>query len=102
MLRLFGLEAGASTSPDFVADRARPAYTARPRFRRPEAAVPHTMSLGLSALAGDDDHGMPRQGFMTHDALYAWIGFAGKNGRPRPTAQGGQNDDTRSFRAIRN
>jgi hypothetical protein len=28
------------------------------------------------ALAGDDDHGMLRQGFIVYDALFAWLRFA--------------------------
>jgi hypothetical protein len=38
----------------------------------PEAAV----ALGMSALAGDDDHGLLRKGFMVYDALFAWLRFA--------------------------
>jgi hypothetical protein len=28
--------------------------------------------LGLSALAGDDDHAMIERGFIVYDALLAW------------------------------
>ena len=34
------------------------------------------VSLGLSALAGDDDHGLLQQGFMVYDALFAYLRFA--------------------------
>jgi hypothetical protein len=56
------------------ADRAR-ADTARPDLA-PEAAGLHAVSLGLSALSGDDDRGMLHQGFMVYDALFAWLRFA--------------------------
>jgi len=39
------------------------------------------VSLGLSALAGDDDHGLPRHGFMVYDALFAWLRFAAQERR---------------------
>jgi hypothetical protein len=42
----------------------------------PEAAGLHAVSIGLSALAGDDDHGMLRPGFMVYDALFAWLRHA--------------------------
>ena len=42
----------------------------------PEAAGLHAISLGLSALAGDDDHGLLRHSFMVYDALFAWLRFA--------------------------
>ncbi len=48
----------------------RGADTARPDLA-PEAAGLHAVSLGLSALAGDDDHGLLRRGFMVYDALFA-------------------------------
>lgn len=38
-----------------------------------EAAGYLAVSLGLSALAGDDDHAMLRHGFVVLDGLYAWI-----------------------------
>ncbi|MCA3563554.1 MAG: chromate resistance protein [Methylocystis sp.] len=38
----------------------------------PEAAGLLAVSLGLSDLAGDDDHGMLRHAFVVYDALYAW------------------------------
>ena len=41
-----------------------------------EAAGLHAVSLGLSALAGDDDHGLLQRGFMVYDALFAWLRFA--------------------------
>jgi rhodanese-related sulfurtransferase len=42
----------------------------------PEAAGLLAISLGLSDLAGDDDHGMIRQAFTVYDALYAWAARA--------------------------
>ena len=53
----------------------RGADTARPDLA-PEAAGLHAVSLGLSALAGDDDHGLLQQGFMVYDALFAYLRFA--------------------------
>jgi hypothetical protein len=53
----------------------RGADTARPDIA-PEAAGLHAVSLGLSALAGDDDHGLLRQGFIVYDALFAYLRFA--------------------------
>jgi rhodanese-related sulfurtransferase len=73
MLKLFGLEAEASLA--HLALIVRGADTARPDLA-PEAAGLHAVSLGLSALAGDDDHGLLRHGFMVYDALFAWLRFA--------------------------
>ncbi|MBS0246516.1 MAG: chromate resistance protein [Proteobacteria bacterium] len=42
----------------------------------PEASGLHAISLGLSALAGDDDHGLLGQGFAIYDGLFAWARFA--------------------------
>ncbi len=42
----------------------------------PEAAGLLAVSLGLSDLAADDDHGMIRQAFTVYDALYAWAARA--------------------------
>lgn len=39
----------------------------------PQAAGYLAASLGLSALAGDDDQAMLRHGFVVLDGLYAWI-----------------------------
>jgi rhodanese-related sulfurtransferase len=73
MLSLFGLE----SEPTFarLALIVRGADTARPDLA-PEAAGLHAVSLGLSALAGDDDHGLLERGFMIYDALFAWLRFA--------------------------
>jgi rhodanese-related sulfurtransferase len=38
-----------------------------------QAAGYLAISLGLSSLAGDDDHAMLRHGFVVLDGLYAWI-----------------------------
>ena len=73
MLRLFGLEDEPSLSQ--LALIVRGADTARPDLA-PEAAGLHAVSLGLSALAGDDDHGLLRHGFMVYDALFAYLRFA--------------------------
>jgi hypothetical protein len=73
MLKLFGLEDEPSLNR--LALIVRGADTARPDFA-PEAAGLHAVSLGLSALAGDDDHGLLQQGFMVYDALFAYLRFA--------------------------
>ena len=73
MLKLFGLESEPSLAR--LALIVRGADTARPDIA-PEAAGLHAISLGLSALAGDDDHGMLERGFMVYDALFAWLRFA--------------------------
>lgn len=73
MLKLFGLESEPSLAR--LAVIVRGADTARPDLA-PEAAGLHAVSLGLSALAGDDDHGMLRQGFIVYDALFAWLRHA--------------------------
>ena len=73
MLKLFGLEAEPSLAR--LALIVRGADTARPDLA-PEAAELHAMSLGLSAIAGDDDHGLLRHGFMVYDALLAWLRHA--------------------------
>ena len=59
MLKLFGLEGEPSLAR--LALIVRGADTARPDLA-PEAAGLHAISLGLSALAGDDDHGMIARG----------------------------------------
>jgi len=73
MLKLFGLEGEPSLA--WLALIVRGADTARPDFA-PEAAGLHAIALGLSALAGDDDHGLLQRGFMVYDALFAWLRFA--------------------------
>jgi rhodanese-related sulfurtransferase len=73
MLKLFGLEGEPSLMR--LALIVRGADTARPDIA-PEAAGLHAISLGLSALAGDDDHGLLERGFMVYDALFAWLRFA--------------------------
>jgi rhodanese-related sulfurtransferase len=73
MLKLFGLESEPSLAR--LALIVRGADTARPDLA-PEAAGLHAISLGLSALAGDDDHGMIERGFMVYDALFAWLRHA--------------------------
>jgi rhodanese-related sulfurtransferase len=73
MLKLFGLEEEASLAR--LALIVRGADTARPDLA-PEAAGLHAVSLGLSVLAGDDDHALLRRGFAVYDALSAWLRFA--------------------------
>jgi rhodanese-related sulfurtransferase len=73
MLKLFGLESEPSLAQ--LALIVRGADTARPDIAA-EAAGLHAISLGLSALAGDDDHGLLERGFMVYDALFAWLRFA--------------------------
>ena len=73
MLKLFGLESEPSLAQ--LALIVRGADTARPDIA-PEAAGLHAISLGLSHLAGDDDHGLLERGFMVYDALFAWLRFA--------------------------
>ena len=73
MLKLFGLEGEPSLAR--LALIVRGADTARPDIA-PEAAGLHAVSLGLSALADDDDHGLLQQGFLVYDALFAWLRFA--------------------------
>ena len=73
MLTLFGLEGEPSLAR--LALIVRGADTARPDLA-PEAAGLHAISLGLSALAGDDDHALLERGFMVYDALFAWLRVA--------------------------
>jgi rhodanese-related sulfurtransferase len=73
MLKLFGLESEPHLAR--LALIVRGADTARPDLA-PEAAGLHAISLGLSALAGDDDHGLLERGFMVYDALFAWLRHA--------------------------
>jgi rhodanese-related sulfurtransferase len=70
MLKLFGLESESSLAR--LALIVRGADTAWPDIA-PEAAGLHAVSLGLSALAGDDDYGLLERGFMVYDALFAWL-----------------------------
>jgi rhodanese-related sulfurtransferase len=72
MLKEFGLKSDAL---DRLALIVRGADTARPDIA-PEAAGLHAISLGLSQLAGDGDHGLLERGFMVYDALFAWLRFA--------------------------
>ena len=73
MLKIFGLEREPSLAR--LALIVRGADTARPDIAA-EAAGLHAVSLGLSALAGDDDHGLLERGFLVYDALFAWLRFA--------------------------
>jgi rhodanese-related sulfurtransferase len=73
ILKIFGLESEASLAR--LAPIVRGADTARPDLA-PEAAGLLAVSLGLSAQAGDNDHGLLEYGFVVYDALYAWLRFA--------------------------
>jgi rhodanese-related sulfurtransferase len=73
MLRLFGLESESSLAR--LALIVRGADTARHDLA-PEASGLHAISLGLSALAGDDDHGLLERGFVVYDGLFAYLRFA--------------------------
>jgi rhodanese-related sulfurtransferase len=73
MLRLFGLEGDPALAR--IALIVRGADTARFDLS-PEAAGLLAVSLGLSALAEDDDHGLLESGFAVYDALLAWARFA--------------------------
>jgi rhodanese-related sulfurtransferase len=73
MLKLFGLEGEPSLAR--LALIVRGADTARPELAA-EAAGLHAVSLGLSALAGDDDRGLLERGFIVYDALFAYLRFA--------------------------
>lgn len=73
ILKLFGLEGEPHLAK--LALIVRGADTARHDIA-PEASGLHAISLGLSALAGDDDHGLLRKGFMVYDALFAWLRHA--------------------------
>jgi rhodanese-related sulfurtransferase len=73
MLRLFGLEQEPALAR--LALIVRGADTARPDLA-PEAAGLHAVALGLSALTGEDDHGLLQRGFPVYDALFAWLRFA--------------------------
>ena len=73
MLRLFGLESEPALAR--LALIVRGADTARHDLA-PEASGLHAISLGLSALAGDDDHGLLERGFVVYDGLFAYLRFA--------------------------
>lgn len=83
MLKIFDLEGEAALAR--LALIVRGADTARPDLA-PEAAGLLAVSLGLSAQAGDDDHGMIERGFMVYDALFAWVRFAADERHNWPSA----------------
>jgi rhodanese-related sulfurtransferase len=83
LLKMFGLEPEPALAR--LALIVRGADTARHDLA-PEAAGLHAMSLGLSALAGDDDHAMLARGLMLYDALFAWIRFASEERHNWPAA----------------
>jgi rhodanese-related sulfurtransferase len=86
LLRLFGLDGQPELAR--LALIVRGADTARPDLA-PEAAGLHAVSLGLSALAGDDDHGLLARGFMVYDALFAWLRFAAQERHNWPSVRAG-------------
>jgi rhodanese-related sulfurtransferase len=73
MLKVFGLESDPHLAR--LALIVRGADTARYDLA-PEAAGLHAVSLGLSALAGDDDHALLDRAFIIYDGLYAWARHA--------------------------
>jgi rhodanese-related sulfurtransferase len=73
MLKVFGLE--CETSLAGLATIVRGADTARHDLAS-EAPGLHAISLGLSVLAGDDDHGLLERGFTLYDGLLAYLRFA--------------------------
>ncbi len=87
MLKIFGLEGEPSLAR--LATIVRGADTARADLA-PEATGLLAVSLGLSALAEDDDHGMLGHGFIVYDGLYAWLRFAAaeRHNWPAKAAQG--------------
>ena len=85
MLRLFGLESESSLAR--LALIVRGADTARHDLA-PEASGLHAISLGLSALAGDDDHGLLERGFVVYDGLFAYLRFASQERHNWPAKAG--------------
>jgi rhodanese-related sulfurtransferase len=73
ILKIFGLESDPSLTR--LALIVRGADTARPDLA-PEASGLLAISLGLSALAGDNDRGLLEQGFIVYDGIFAWLRFA--------------------------
>jgi rhodanese-related sulfurtransferase len=53
----------------------------------PQAAGLLAVSLGLSDLAGDDDHAMLRHAFVIYDGLYAWAARAADETHNWPPAR---------------
>ena len=85
LLREFGL--GAEPHLARLAAIVRGADTDRLDLA-PQAAGLLAASLGLSALAGDDDAAMLERGFVLYDGLFAWIRMASgeTHNWPRRTA----------------
>jgi rhodanese-related sulfurtransferase len=83
MLKIFGLEAEPALAR--LALIVRGADTARLDLA-PEAAGLLAVSLGLSAQAGDDDHGLIARGLMVYDALFAWARFVADERHNWPAA----------------
>lgn len=73
ILKVFGIENEPSLAR--LALIVRGADTAQPDLAA-EASGLLAVSLGLSALAGDDDHALLERGFTVYDGLYAWLRFA--------------------------
>jgi rhodanese-related sulfurtransferase len=72
LLDVFGIDDKALRALALI---IRGADTARPDLA-PEAAGLLAISLGISQLAGPDDHSALKRGFPVYDALYAWRRFA--------------------------
>lgn len=87
LLAMFGLADEPSLAR--VATIVRGADTARHDLA-PEAGGLHAISLGLSALAGDNDHGLLLQGFAMYDGLFAWARFAADEKHNWPNTQSGK------------
>jgi len=85
MLKLFGLESDPALAR--LALIVRGADTARHDLA-PEASGLHSISLGLSALAGDDDHGLLERGFIVYDGLFAYLRFASEERHNWPVKAG--------------
>jgi rhodanese-related sulfurtransferase len=69
IIKRFGLNDPLLDSLSLI---VRGADTGRPDLAR-EAAGLLAVSLGISALSGDDDAGALKRGFPVYDALYAWL-----------------------------
>lgn len=85
MLDVFGLQANAPLAR--LATIVRGADTARLDLA-PEAAGLLAVSLGLSALIGEDDHGLLAVTFPLYDGLYAWAARAASETHNWPANKG--------------
>lgn len=81
LIRAFGI---ADPALDALACIVRGADTARLDIA-PQSAGLLAVSLGISQLAGGDDHAALARGFPVYDALYAWLRSASAETHSRPT-----------------